>query len=200
MNKIVLISGKQGSGKTTIQKELFKRINESKRERAFIINFADPLYKMHDYCLGVLEDLGIKREIVKDGPLLQLLGTEWGRKTINENIWVNALHGQIKSIIDRQGRGLQCVFIVGDCRFENEFDGLPLALRVRLRCPEIVRKSRCSMWRENTNHPSEVGLDFYDEAEKFDMYFDTEKETVNHCATMVMAQLDKATWLEKRKI
>lgn len=198
--QIISISGKQGSGKTTLQNDLIRVLHSRKGTRCHVVNFADPLYKMHNYCLGVLKTLGIERDIVKDGPLLQLLGTEWGRKTVSENIWVDALHGQIKSILDREGRGNEKnVFIIGDCRFPNEFHALSDALRIRLECEREVRKARCSMWRENDQHPSEVGLDEYAEQGKFDLYFDTAIQAVPECSAFIAKCLDRNEWAGKRK-
>ncbi len=153
---IILISGKQGSGKTTLSDGLVKKITKAGKP-VKVIKFADPLYKMHDFCLRVLSENGIKRDIVKDGELLQYLGTEWGRKTIDDNIWakigVNAASKYIK-------KGY--TVIIDDCRFENEFKvfgNWSNVLTIRLECSEKIRKTRCSYWRKNTKHPSETGLD-----------------------------------------
>jgi hypothetical protein len=89
--------------------------------------------------------------------------------------------------------------VIGDCRFENEFDAFPHALRVRLGCPEEVRKSRCSMWRENTQHPSEIGLDKYAKEGWFDLYLHTDSISSNGAFNLTMAQLDKGNWTDKRK-
>jgi hypothetical protein len=94
------------------------------------------------------------------------------------------------------------VFIVADCRFQNEFDAFPEALRVRLTASEDVRRTRTNSWRENTSHPSEIDLDGYEAEGKFDLVFDTstaERNTPEHCAEMILAQLQKQSWIEKRK-
>lgn len=90
--------------------------------------------------------------------------------------------------------------IIDDCRFTNEFDAFPQALRVRLNAAEDVRKGRAESWRENTVHPSEVGLDLYDIEGKFDLYLQTDlaESSPKHCATLITAQLLKRTWIEKR--
>lgn len=199
MVQIILLSGKQGSGKTTLQKALIKNLENKKGLRTHVVNFADPLYEMHNFCVGKLEALGVKRDIVKDGPLLQLLGTEWGRKTVDENIWVKTLQGQINFILERQGRGYdKNVFIVGDCRFKNELLGLPSALRVRLECDRDARKERCSMWRDNETHPSEIDLDDWVLEGYFDMIFNTKSQDTESIASLISAQIDKNVWLEKR--
>lgn len=195
---VVLISGKQGSGKTTLA-EAIRRMMFNDRAVVEHITFAEPLYRIHDFAMGILKDAGIERNIVKDGPLLQLIGTEWGRNTIDPNIWAKVLKGKVER---RGGQILKnaerVIFLVSDCRFRNEFDIFPDALRVRLDCPNEIRRIRCSMWRENDQHPSETDLDGYAADGRFDMYFDTYLHGTEHCATLVCAQLDKRVWLEKR--
>ena len=186
-NQIILLSGTQGSGKTSLQRALVERLNSYPEEylKAHPLNFSDPIYQMHNYCLTLLKNLGIQRGITKDGPLLQMLGTDWARKTIDEDIWVNTLRGMIEVV----GRAYEkvtdnIVFIVGDCRFKNEFDAFPEALRVRLQAPKEVRKARCEAWRENDTHPSEIDLDDYEE--KFELIFNTSKETTDDIAQAVV--------------
>lgn len=186
---ILLISGKQGSGKSTLQSSVIKNWNRYKSHRAWPINFADPLYKMHDFCVGYLKDHGIERP-VKDGPLLQVLGTEWGRNTVGPDIWVNFAKARIQKLLDPTKISCEFpLFVIGDCRFENEFDGFPQALKIRLECDEVTRKARCSSWRENSSHASEVSLDFYAEKQKFDLNFNTGISSVEMISDLVTARL-----------
>jgi hypothetical protein len=201
--QIVLISGKQGSGKSTLQNLLVTTWQkEVKGSRAINLNFADILYEMHDKVLSVLHKYWPPRDIIKDGPLLQLLGTQWGRDTIDKNIWVICLHEKIRQLAEQNSHYKNLLFIIGDCRFPNEFEAFPEALRVRLRASEETRKARVSMWRENTNHPSEIALDSYDQADKFDLHFSTDNNgyRIDEMTQLIIAQLLKNSWAEKRGI
>lgn len=196
---IILISGKQGSGKTTLQKALEKRLIE-RDQRVRTMNFADVIYQMHDRVLAVLDanwPYPTQRDLKKDGPLLQLLGTEWGRKTISDSLWIDVMKQRVRMA----HKNLQADdhVIIGDCRFANEFEAFPQALRVRLVADEEIRKIRCSMWRQNTTHPSEIGLDEHETNDQFDMTLDTEFLPVNGCVDLIMAQIIKGDWAEKRE-
>ena len=189
MHQIILISGKQGSGKTTLQNALIKELLKASYV-ALKINFADAIYKMHDDILSFIKQYGIKRDIKKDGPLLQLLGTEWGRKTISENIWIDILKGRIKNFVTDSVDNPQnkFFFIVGDCRFQNELSAFPDALKIRLECNAGVRRQRCEQWRDNDMHASEIDLD--GQLKRFDMVFDTAHFSVASIIAQVMEKLE----------
>lgn len=189
----VLLSGKQGSGKSTIQKLLIETCYKRMHWHCIPINFADTLYEMHNAVLGILHRYWPDRGLVKDGPLLQVLGTDWGRNTIDKNIWVEIMKNRLK-IYEPSYQ----LAIIGDSRFENEFDDFPDALRVRLTCPEALRRQRCSMWRENTEHPSEIALDAYERRSLFDLTLHTDQVDAEGCVELIMAQLNKNVWKEKR--
>lgn len=200
-HQIVLISGQQGAGKTTLANELGREMGKLKGWYVNQAFFASHIYEMHNFCLGRMKALGFKYDQVKHGPLLQFLGTEFGRKTFGDNVWVESMKNDIARTLDmRRNMGPRMTTIISDCRFENEFDGFPEALRIRLTCPEEVRKTRAEMWRENTAHVSETGLDNYTLQGKFDMAFDTSSEwnTPKHISTLIIAQLDKDSWVDKR--
>lgn len=178
---IVLISGPQGSGKTTLSNMLATDLG---RQGYYVFKkkFADVLYSMHNRIRIVLKDADPENVVgydfdKKDGNLLQLLGTEWGR-SINPDIWAqlsanSALKIQAQFIESRNHFGWVVVF--DDCRFENEFDIIKSyfknVLTIRLEANESVRKDRAEFWRTNTGHPSEVGLDRYAKEGKFDATF-----------------------------
>lgn len=176
MSQFVLtISGKQGSGKSELAKRLVKKFLEESKKESITLKFADPLYEMQDALHEILNDYGIRRP-KKDGYLLQWLGTEYGRKHITENIWVDILKTRLEGIPECNP------IMIDDCRFENEFDILKSlgCLMIRLECPEYLRKQRANSWRTDTEHASEVGLDRYSSENKFDLHIDTGKWNADH--------------------
>jgi RecA/RadA recombinase len=202
MNRIVLISGKQGSGKTTLQNNLYRHWQATKHHYAYTMNFADPLYAIHDFarnyvCRHVPLDLHRK-----DGRLLQLLGTEWGRGTLGDDIWIKTLKSKIENLqkVYRGDTVSEKLVIVGDCRFRNEFDAFPEALRVRLVADKDVRQVRCTSWRDTDQHQSEIDLDQYAAEGKFDLLINTGKVNESGAADLVLAQLKKDVWPQKRPI
>lgn len=190
--QIVLLSGKQGSGKSTVQEALRNLAPKHGFDAVFAYNFADALYRLHDVVLDTLENTyGIKRTTKKDGVLLQLLGTEWGRKVYGPNIWVNIVRKLVETVATLPGKNL---VVIADCRFKNEFDGFPEAVRARLEASEECRRTRTNSWRDNTAHPSEVDLDDYATQDRFDFVFETSedaKQPPEFIAQVVLNRLDE---------
>ena len=83
--------------------------------------------------------------------LMQTLGTEWGRETIDSDIWVNAAMSQVLRLLDR---GFNVV--IDDMRFPNEYDGIKEIYET-----EVWRVERPSA-RVEEGHESEGQLDDHD--------------------------------------
>lgn len=172
-----------GSGKTTLANAILKEFNSGVRLR-----FAQPLYEMHDACRVIMDKYAISYDkSKKDGNLLQLLGTEWGRKHHGDNVWVEALKNAY------QGLPKGSIAVVEDCRFKNELEAFrqePFKVFVRLECDRWSRQTRCSMWRENENHPSEIDLDSYVyEPDKFDLILNTKTTGPEYVAKIVLRHI-----------
>jgi len=115
--KLIGFTGKAGSGKTTAAKFLVEGRNFR------VIKFAEPIKAM-------LRAIGLEwRELegdLKEAPCpilggktprfaMQTLGTEWGRQTIYQDIWVEAWAALVKKALD-SGESIVC----DDVRFPNE--------------------------------------------------------------------------------
>lgn len=187
---VVLISAKQGGGKSTLAADIRKTIKDQQLDWAveeFI--FAGAIYEMHDACRAVLSKYGIEPKGIKDGTLLQLLGTEWGRKFYGDDVWVDILRNKIREA--RQNcAAKRLTIVVPDLRFKNEVHVWPYnreTITIRLECPEELRRERCSNWRENTSHPSETDLD--DCVGKFHYVFDTSSLSSLTIARKIVGEL-----------
>jgi hypothetical protein len=118
MIKLIVLTGYKGSGKSTVADYLEDKYRYSR------FRFADKI-KQIIRVLGVEQDYidGHKKEDSVDllcgktaRYTMQTLGTEWGRKLIGDNIWVNQLQREM-------GIGIQfgiTRFVIDDLRFENE--------------------------------------------------------------------------------
>jgi len=177
---IIMISGQQGSGKSSLSRAICQHINETRADLfAKSIRFADPLYEMHEAIRKVAMMYGIPFED-KEGKLLQLLGTEWGRTVKGDNVWVDALREMIKVHRMREELAVdfdETIYVIDDCRFKNEFYGFKNeAFTIRLVAPEEIRKTRTHAWRENTQHQSEIDLNDIHTSE-WDLVIDTHENT-----------------------
>lgn len=188
--KIVAISGKQGSGKSTLADGLCRRA-EQLGYTVYRTRFAKVLYEMHDAIKQVCTRYDIPTKD-KEGELLQLLGTEWGRNVKGQDVWVNALRAGVENAVEIKkaltyGTG-RVLVVIDDMRFKNEFhlfdqpfkfeDGVETACyRLRLEASRSTRKARCHGWRETDQHPSETDLDQYVrldfDTQMFDNVFDS---------------------------
>jgi hypothetical protein len=111
---LIGLCGAAGSGKDTVASILgFDRVA-----------FADPLYEMVSIITGMTPDEMRDRE-AKERPvdwlgqsprqLLQTLGTEWGRATVSETIWIDTAMRRVRRLLDA-GRDV----VITDVRFDNE--------------------------------------------------------------------------------
>ena len=162
-NKIIIgISGKIGSGKTTFSNLLAENLQKNYKVR--FINFAD---KLKEICFILTGHRGLTQEdkqvFLPDwnktvGQILQQLGTEVMRDNFDSDVWVKSTLSEIKRDEETD------IFIIGDCRFENEANAIKNSGGILFRIngdPANIRKNST----RDLNHASETSLDNYD---KFD--------------------------------
>lgn len=124
-NIIAIYSDSPLSGKTTVAGAIYDTGGYT------MLSFAAPIKRM---LVAFLDDMGVegplkylynpkhKEEIIPEVGvsaryLMQTVGTEWGRKMINYNIWLKSMEQRIQRALDR---GFSVV--VDDMRFRNEYD------------------------------------------------------------------------------
>lgn len=156
---IIGLCGAAGCGKSTVAAHL------RERHKFFDFALADPLYGMVSAMLGEpkewLQDRGNKEvpvDWVGKSPrqLLQLLGTEFGRGLLGEEVWIRHLLRRIDAtthaMCDYWKRPVDCHFAVSDVRFDNE------AAAIRERGGFVWRVVRPGQRTIAATHASEGGI------------------------------------------
>lgn len=172
----VAFSGKMGSGKDTAAQmfvDAFKDRAGDDYSGHVVLKFADTLKDMSATLFGVtremMDDRDFKESVFNDvlgtpRKVQQTLGTEWGRRMIHEDIWVEAFKIRASKI------GHKVLIVNTDTRFKNELKHMrdSRAITIRIERPSkktriqriklwINRKLGLSLWE----HPSEYQLDDY---------------------------------------
>ena len=150
---LIGLTGVAGAGKDTVAKLLIEQ------HGGRIASFAGPLYDFVSAITGIpkhrLADRETKEAVIpwlgkSPRQLLQTLGTEWGRQSVNEAIWVRSLLERIRPSLDA---GIP-VFVT-DVRFDNEAEAIAEA------GGEVWRVARPG-WRclsgDAASHASEAGV------------------------------------------
>lgn len=114
--RLIGITGAAGSGKTTIAEYLFREANVQ------IISCADPIKEalsgLFKFPRRAWQDRTWKETplpMIGQSPrqLAQTFGTEWGRRMVNEDIWIS-------EVISRWRKSELVLTCVPDIRFDNE--------------------------------------------------------------------------------
>lgn len=154
----IAITGPAGSGKDAIANILVRDFGFER------LRFADPLKMM---VRRMYETTGMSRQEVErrvEGDLkekpcailggktprhaMQTLGTDWGRKCIDEDLWVRIAIADVED-------NAHCDFVNVDCRFDNEARALQKAGFF------IIgrRDQTAQMGEAERRHESEAGID-----------------------------------------
>lgn len=144
--KVILISGKAGSGKDTVA-EIIKEKLQSAGNKVVITHYADMVKYV---CEKFFSWNGVKDE--RGRHLLQLVGTDIGRR-YDPNIWVNFVITLIECFCSDSD-----YVLIPDCRFPNEVSVIKNkfdTILLKVNRPEL--KSKLTI--EQQNHQSETALD-----------------------------------------
>lgn len=160
-------SGKISSGKNFISEQIFnKYINSIDPKNTLVLSFADH-FKV-DVCTKdkIYYDRVFVKKDNESRKLLQLRGTEQGRKLYGENIWVDTLATWMKLY---HSRGVTR-FIICDVRFKNEVEfikslgGKVIRINAINRNLDAIKREAgddINLFNSIKNHVSETELDDY---------------------------------------
>lgn len=147
---LIAFTGLAGSGKTTAAKALVHFHGYSR------ISFADPIRRMLMAIGLTAEDMADRKEVPHaligfNTPrvAMQTLGTEWGRRTICDDLWLKIARRDIE-----QARAFPdfAGIVIDDCRFDNE------AELIRSLGGVVVKVERGGQVAMANGHASEVGV------------------------------------------
>jgi hypothetical protein len=152
---VVGITGTAGSGKTTVARIMCDRYDFSR------VRLAEPIKKMaralgltHDQVDGPLKEIPLD-ELCGKTPryVMQTLGTEWGRRTIGEDIWVRVAQKEIGRLVSN---GVSVV--VDDVRFPDEAEMIRKlgGAMVRVENPVITQSTA----HESERHIFNIEVDY----------------------------------------
>lgn len=154
---IIGFSGNMGSGKSTAV-DCLRELHSSEHSFKAVVDikFAQALYDMQEYIYERISSVHKRPEtFIKDRKLLQWLGTQWGRGTISETIWVDLWKARVKDI--RLNFPLSIV-VCDDVRFDNEAETIRAlgGFVVRINCGKTDK--RIDTGAGIAHHASEAGI------------------------------------------
>lgn len=148
MSAIVGLCGAAGAGKGSVASRLVLG-------HGFVsLSLADPLYEAVSLFTGIpvcelqnrqRKEFAIPELGTSPRRMLQTLGTEWGRETVHQDIWIQHLFRRIGDFD----------VVVADVRFRNEAEAIRKRGGTIWR---VEREARCLIG-EAVNHSSEHDLD-----------------------------------------
>lgn len=163
---IIAVSGKIGSGKTTVTQHLIDHLRYSFVERSF----AYKVKQIASILCGLpMEDMisqeGKNKRLeafggITVGELQQIIGTDVFRQRFSEDVWITSLFLEYRP---------EDYWIVSDVRFKNEADHIRKMGGILIRLEGDPAGVRAASKRD-LNHPSETDLDDY---EHFDIVMET---------------------------
>lgn len=118
---IVGFSGREGAGKDTAADAIEKLV--FCHRLAFATPIKESLNAMFGWTMYQWADREWKERVIPElgkspRDMARTLGTEWGRDSVHNDIWVRAVEARMRSYSQRATRP----FLITDVRFQNEYD------------------------------------------------------------------------------
>lgn len=111
---LIGFNGGMGVGKSTA----IQALKAFTGKEVHLVKFAQPLYDMQEFIYNRISSVHTRpASFTKDRKLLQWLGTDWGRDTISQNLWVSIWKAEVEAI---QTKSPGAIIVCDDVRFDNE--------------------------------------------------------------------------------
>jgi energy-coupling factor transporter ATP-binding protein EcfA2 len=150
---IIAFSGTMGSGKSTAVEAL--KFLTKDTHKVHLVKFAQPLYDMQEMIYRRIASVHTRPEdFVKDRKLLQWLGSDWGRDTIQKDLWVSLWKAEAAA---KAAEGY--LVVCDDLRFDNEAQAVQDLGGVMVKINAKSIQDRSVVTNGIANHSSEQGVD-----------------------------------------
>lgn len=112
---LIGFNGGMGVGKSTAIQALKDFVFP---REVHLVKFAQPLYDMQEFIYRRISSVVTRPDdFTKDRKLLQWLGTDWGRDTISQDLWVSIWKAEVQQL---RTWHKDPIIVCDDVRFDNE--------------------------------------------------------------------------------
>lgn len=147
---IIGLAGKMGSGKSTAVETLQFYL----KDQVKLVKLAQPLYDIQEFAYRRIQQAYQRpSDFVKDRKLLQFLGGEWGRDSLDKNLWLNLWKYDAVAL---ENRGF--LVVCDDVRYDNEAEMIKDLGGIIIRIDAENTHTRINTANGIYNHQSEKGL------------------------------------------
>lgn len=151
---IIGFTASMGAGKSTAVDLLKKKAGHVE-----LVKFAQPLYDMQEFVYDRISSVHKRSEnFIKDRKLLQWLGTDWGRDTISETLWVDLWKAKVRNTQEKHAYAPNLTIVCDDVRFDNEASTVQAIGGVVVHITCNRNKERIDTTSGLCNHKSEAGV------------------------------------------
>lgn len=150
---LIGFNGNMGVGKSTAIQALKDHVFP---REVHLVKFAQPLYDMQEFIYRRISSVHTRpASFIKDRKLLQWLGTDWGRDTISQSLWVSIWKAEVQAIRERSPGA---IIVCDDVRFDNEAEVLKAmgGLIIKIERPDNTAHAQGGVGI--VGHKSEAGV------------------------------------------
>lgn len=160
--KLIGIHGAMNAGKDTVASVIMSLRSESYRQYSFAKPIKDACKVIFGFDDLKMNDRKLKEEVdpfwgFSPRRAMQLLGTEYGRNMIRDDIWVRRAQVEYENNWMDHGLGT----IITDVRFENEADWIRKTVDPMRHVSSVIIHVVSPEAKITSIHASEMGIEFY---------------------------------------